>query len=202
MHRESAPARRTARPHLRRGSVLVIALLAGLGVAGLLGVAVAHSFTLEVVKDAKVTSQGGSVKHENIVATAKGAAVYELTGDSKAHPECTNANGCFRFWPPVKVASAHDLSKAPGIGGKLGTWRHDGFLQVTLGGHPLYTFSGDAHKRQAVGEGIVSFGGTWHVVKASGGGSGGGGQMSPSNTTTTTTTTTSPGGCLYPPCPY
>jgi hypothetical protein len=65
----------------------------------------------------------------------------------------------------VKVASARRLSKAPGINGKLGVWRRDGLLQVTLGGHPLYTFAGDSQRDAATGNGIHSFGGTWHVIK-------------------------------------
>lgn len=200
MPRHTGPRRPTTRSHVRRASTLVIALLAGLGVAGLLGVAIAHSFTLQAARHAKVTPRGGSVEHESIVTNSQGFAVYELTGDGKRHAECTNRNGCWKFWPPVKVGSARGLSKAPGVSGKLGTWRRDGFLQVTLGGHPLYRFAPDTHKAVATGEGIVSFGGTWHVVKASGGESGGG-QTSPASTTAPTTTT-GPGGCLYPPCPY
>jgi len=175
--------------------------MTGFSLAAWIGVAVAHSFTLEVAKNAKVTPQGGSPKHESIVTNSKGQAVYWLSGDSQRHPECTRVNGCFGFWPPVEVRSAHGLSKAPGASGKLGTWRRDGFLQVTLGGHPLYTFASDTHRNQAVGEGIKTFGGTWHVVKASASGSTGVGQTSSSGTTTTQPSTTGSGGCLYPPCP-
>jgi predicted lipoprotein with Yx(FWY)xxD motif len=40
------------------------------------------------------------------------------------------------------------------------------FTQATLNGHPLYTFSEDAGmKGSASGEGLHSFGGTWHVSK-------------------------------------
>ena len=36
---------------------------------------------------------------------------------------------------------------------------------MTLNGHPLYTFEGDGDKAGvANGNGIVAFGGTWHVV--------------------------------------
>ena len=64
-------------------------------------------------------------------------------------------------------------------------FKRDGFTQVTLNGHPLYTFEGDGNKAGvANGNGIVAFGGTWHVVVAGsakaakapvGGGGGGGG---------------------------
>ena len=96
----------------------------------------------------------------------KGFAVYWLRGDSKSHPECTKANDCFKFWPPVTAKSAKALSKAPGISGKLKSWKRDGFTQAVLGGHPIYTFAPDTKKDDATGEGVVAFGGTWHVVTA------------------------------------
>jgi predicted lipoprotein with Yx(FWY)xxD motif len=175
---------------MTRGKALgtLIAAVAGFGVAGLLGVAVAKTFTLGVGKNVMVGS-----KQENVV-TSGGFAVYDLTGDTKQHPECTTANSCFMFWPPVKVSSAKHLSKAPGVSGKLGVWHRNGFNQVTLNGHPLYRYSGDSRKGTASGEGIKSFGGTWHVIKASG--STGSGGTTSSGTTSTTTTSS----CLYPPC--
>ena len=134
--------------------------------AVLAGPTVARMFTLNVATHAPVTNQSHKTVHESIVVDSAAKAVYSLSGDSKSHPECRKANHCFRFWPPVKVASARRLSKAPGVPGKLGTWKRDGFIQVTLGGHPLYTFAGDKMKRHATGQGIKAFGGTWSVAKA------------------------------------
>ena len=131
-----------------------------------------------------------------IVVNARGFAVYDLTGDSKRHPKCTKANGCFKFWAPVTVSSSRKLSKAPGINGKLGAWHRNGFLQVTLGGHPVYRFALDTKTHAATGEGISSFHGTWHVIKASSPASG----VGTTTSTTTTTGTTTTGPCLYPPC--
>jgi predicted lipoprotein with Yx(FWY)xxD motif len=192
------------RAAIARRSALVIALAAGLGVAWLVGAAIARSFTLEVARHATVTNQAHLTRHESLVVTAGGAAVYALTGDSRRHPKCTKANGCFGFWPPLTVSSSKKLSKAPGISGRLGVWRRDGILQVTLAGHPLYRFAGDSRPRHATGEGIHGFGGTWHAVRPNGSTAGGGsGTMTPgpttSPTTTTTPTTTIPTPCLYPP---
>jgi hypothetical protein len=37
---------------------------------------------------------------------------------------------------------------------------------VTLNGHPVYTFLQDGGRRGvATGDGVVAFGGTWHVFK-------------------------------------
>lgn len=184
------------RPHGAKLAVAVIAATAGFAAAALVGVAVARTFTLQVAKGASVTNQTGTTRTENIVVNPRGLAVYALTGDSKSHPKCTRASGCFSFWPPLKVSSPAQLSKASGIIGRLGVWRRNGFLQVTLAGHPLYRYAGDSQRHHATGEGVVSFGGTWHVEKA--------GATSPSTTTPTTTMTTSTTmtttSCFYPPC--
>jgi predicted lipoprotein with Yx(FWY)xxD motif len=176
----------------RRSAAMLVAAVAGFATAALVGVAIAKTFTLQVAKNAKVTNTIGMTTRKNIVVNSRSHAIYDLTGDSQNHPECTKAKGCFQLWPPITVSSAKQLSKAPGIKGKLGIWHRNGFLQVTLAGHPLYRFAPDTQKNVATGEGIHSFGGTWHVVKASASGTGGG-------TTTMTTTTTTP-SCLYPPC--
>jgi predicted lipoprotein with Yx(FWY)xxD motif len=169
------PARR-----LRRVAILAAALALVL----LAGVALAKSFTLQIAKHASVTNVNtGVIKQEAIVTNSKGFAVYYLTGDSKNNQKCTRANGCWQFWPPV---TARKPTKAAGIKGKLATWQHSGKFQVTLGGHPLYTFTGDMQKRVATYDGAQSFGGTWHVVTpamfkhaanapVNGGGGGGGG---------------------------
>jgi predicted lipoprotein with Yx(FWY)xxD motif len=185
---------------MRRHLILLLAVMAGFSVALAAGIAGAKSFTLHSAKNEMVGS-----KHETVVVNSRGGAVYWLSGDSKSHPECTSQNSCFSFWPPVKVKSAKGLSKAAGIKGKLGTWRRNGFLQLTLGGHPLYTYSGDSGRGTALGDGIKTFGGTWHVIADGSSSPSSGGTTSTG--TTTTTTPTMPGGtttttCAYPPYCY
>jgi predicted lipoprotein with Yx(FWY)xxD motif len=184
-----------ARTHGAKLAAATIAVLAGFAAAALVGVALAKTFTLQVAKNATVTNQLGTTKTENIVVNSHGFAIYMLTGDSKSHPKCTKGDGCFAFWPPLKVSSPKQLSKAPGIKGTLGVWHRDGFFQVTLAGHPLYGYAGDSQRHRATGEGVVGFGGTWHVEKPA---STSGSATTPATTTTMTTTTTTT--CLYPPC--
>ena len=178
-----------------------VAALAVIGATVLAGVALAKTFTLQEAKGAKVTSVNGNTKKENLVVTSRGFAVYDLTGDSARHPECTKANSCFLFWPPATVSSSRHLTAGSGVHGRLGVWRRNGFLQLTLNGHPLYRFATDKHKNTATGEGIQTFGGTWHVIAA--------GSTSHKTTTATHTTTTktstatkttTTSSCLYPPC--
>lgn len=148
-----------------RLAAATIAALTGVATVALVSVALGNTFTLQVAKNAPVTNQAGTTKDENI-AVSHGFAVYTLTGDSRRHPKCTKASSCLAIWPPVTVSSSARLRKAPGIEGKLGVWHRNGFFQLTLGGHPLYRFAPDTRKDRATGEGIHSFGGTWHVVAA------------------------------------
>jgi predicted lipoprotein with Yx(FWY)xxD motif len=183
---------------MRRYLILLFAGVAGFAVALAGGIAGAKSFTLELAKHAKVTNQSGMTKSEEIAVNSGGRAVYWLSGDTATHRKCTSGNGCFSFWPPVKVRSANALSKAPGIKGKLGTFRRNGFIQLTLAGHPLYTFSVDKHRANATGEGVHGFGGIWHAVsEGPAPRSGSGGTTTTTTGTTTGTTTTT---CAYPPC--
>lgn len=197
MHRQP----RLPQFRVRRSAALLTAALAGFAAAALVGIAVAKSFTLRTAGNETVTNTTGSSVHEGVVVNSHGAAVYTLSGDSARHPKCTKASGCFKFWPPAKVASAKKLSKAPGIKGKLGVLHRDGFTQVTLGGHPLYTFAGDHHKGSATGEGINGFGGIWHVSRTSA--PKGPATSTPPASTSTPTTSTSPSTTTMPyPYPY
>jgi predicted lipoprotein with Yx(FWY)xxD motif len=182
-----------------------LAAASGAAVAVLAGMAVAKSFTLDVAAGANVTNQQHVTTKESIAVNSRGFAVYTLSGETVHHLECTTQQ-CFSFWPPVPAPKGKP-SAQPGIHGKLGTLHRMGFTQLTLNGHPLYNFSLDRTKRNATGEGIVSFGGTWHVVTASGGA--GAGSHSTSGTTstggttsTTTTSTTTTTTCAYPPYCY
>ncbi|HEV7177214.1 MAG TPA: hypothetical protein VGN29_17060 [Solirubrobacteraceae bacterium] len=156
----------------RKGPRLTAALVvAGIALVALAGIAVAKSFTLKVGKNEKVSNiskQGSAVKTESIVVNSKGAALYWLSGDSTRHAKCTDKT-CRTNWPPLTASSAKaKLSAAKGIKGKLGVSHRAGIFQVTLGGHPLYTFIADRSKGNATGDGVVAFGGTWHVIKVAG----------------------------------
>jgi predicted lipoprotein with Yx(FWY)xxD motif len=104
---------------------------------------------------------------ERVAVSSSGRTLYTLSGESTHHLLCKTSE-CFKFWPPVRMTpSTAKLKAGPGLQGHLGTLRRsNGIVQVTLRGKPLYRFSGDSAKGQANGEGIVSFGGTWHAARA------------------------------------
>ncbi len=169
---------------MRRLTIPLIAL-AGFGTAALTGLAIAKSGTTTLIVQKNTKDTMKSNKLENVVATKSGLPLYMLTGDTKKHHECTKANGCFPVWRPYTVSKGTKPTKASGIKGKLSVLKRNGFSQVVLGKHPLYTFLGGSDsKGVATGDGIMSFGGTWHLIldPSSGG--------TPSTMTSATGTTT------------
>jgi predicted lipoprotein with Yx(FWY)xxD motif len=147
----------------RRPWALVFATVAVAALA-VTAFAIAKSPTLGAAT-AKLSGPSG-MRSEPIAVNSRGVAVYELLPETTHHLLCTKANKCFGFWPPVKVGAGSKVTKAAGVAGKLGTFRRNGFTQVTLNGHPLYTFSVDGGKKGvAAGDGVKGFGGTWHVFK-------------------------------------
>ena len=148
-------ARRRAR---RLGGLVALAMLLAGGLSAM-GLAAGGSTTLR--------SASSSRLGERIVVDASGRTVYTLSGETSRHLMCTSSQ-CLRFWPPVTTSAHGKLKAGRGVRGKLGRLSRNGKVQVTLGGRPLYRFSGDSAAGQTHGEGIQSFGGTWHVVKASG----------------------------------
>jgi predicted lipoprotein with Yx(FWY)xxD motif len=100
-----------------------------------------------------------------LLVDAAGKPVYMLTGDTTSHPKCTSA-ACLAAWPPV-TTKAMKLKAGKGVKGRLGVWHHGKVSQVTLNGHPLYTFAADS-VGTATGEGIKAFGGTWELFNANG----------------------------------
>ena len=136
-----------------------------------------------------VSSAANSKLGEQVAVNAQGRTLYALSPETSKHLLCKSKE-CLAFWPPLTVPSTKTRLKAgPGVKGHLGILhRTGGILQVTLRGVPLYRFSLDQAKGEANGEGVESFGGTWHAVTAASPSS----ASTPGTTTTPTTTTTSP----------
>lgn len=151
------PERRTSRPlrsvpaALLGAAVLVVAL----------GASALGASTVTV------RSSANSKLGETVVINPAGRTLYSLSGENAHHLKCKSSE-CSRFWPPLTVPSRTTrLKAASGVQGALGLIRRpNGSEQVTLRGKPLYRYSGDHAAGQATGEGIQSFGGTWHAVTA------------------------------------
>jgi predicted lipoprotein with Yx(FWY)xxD motif len=94
-----------------------------------------------------------------------GLTLYTLSSDPANGSSCIGQ--CATFWPPLIVAQGGTVTAGAGVNGTFATFsRADGWTQVSRNGRALYFFSGDAAPGDTNGEGIVSFGGTWHVARS------------------------------------
>ncbi|MFI4991777.1 MAG: hypothetical protein ACHQHO_12805 [Solirubrobacterales bacterium] len=144
-----------------------------------------------------LSSNASSMLGKPVVVNPQGRTLYHLSPETSKHLLCKSKE-CLGNWPPLTVKTAKTKLKAgSGVKGKLGVFRRsNGTFQVTLNGLPLYRYGGDSAKGDVNGEGIESFGGTWHAVKASSSSS------TTTTPTTTTGTTTTPTTTSPEPAPY
>jgi len=101
-----------------------------------------------------------------ILVDGGGRTLYEFANDTNGTSACTGQ--CAANWPPVPAPSPMPASE-PGVTGQLGViTRDDGTSQLTVAGHPLYTFAGDTAPGQTNGQGKTLDGGLWTVASAAG----------------------------------
>jgi predicted lipoprotein with Yx(FWY)xxD motif len=130
------------------------------------GASTARPASAAVIKVSKVQVQSGtSNKSHKVLVTSSGMPIYLLTGDTKSHPKCTGSQ-CLSAWPAV-TSKSKKPTLGKGVTGKVAIWHHNGINQLTLNGHPLYTYAADS-AGSASGQGLKSFGGTWWLMTASG----------------------------------
>lgn len=147
----------------------ILALTASLALAACGGTPAAttptpSSASAVTIKTASVTGLG------TILVNSQGRTLYMLSSESDGHLTCTNANSCTRYWFEVNLPSGTKSASA-GSGAQsalLGTETGATGTVVTYNGWPLYTYSGDTAAKQANGEGLKSYGGTWYVLGATG----------------------------------
>ncbi|MFI7601320.1 hypothetical protein [Actinoplanes sp. NPDC049681] len=90
------------------------------------------------------------------------AALYRNDGDSAKPPRSTCDASCARTWPPVTVEDGGKVFLAGVDPAEVGAIRRaDGDVQVTVGGWPLYRFSGDSQPGDLNGQ---SQDRTWYAV--------------------------------------
>jgi predicted lipoprotein with Yx(FWY)xxD motif len=115
----------------------------------------------------------GSISSIGTVLTDQsGLTVYEAQQEAGGKIMCTGS--CLSFWSPVTVDKGVTPHGASSVTGKLGTIKRpdNGAIQLTVNGHPLYTFRQDSGPGSATGNDFRdSFGGqhfTWHALTAAG----------------------------------
>jgi predicted lipoprotein with Yx(FWY)xxD motif len=101
-----------------------------------------------------------------IIVNSRGLTLYDFHKDRGTKSACYRS--CASVWPPLRTrGTPHATGGAKAS--ELGTTRRaDGTTQVTYHGHPLYTYVADTRAGEAKGNGITSFGGSWHALRPSG----------------------------------
>jgi len=111
--------------------------------------------------DVKVAKTGlGSV-----LTDKSGRTLYLLTSD-RTSLACTG--GCLTIWAPLMLAHGATPQAGAGVTGALGTVSRGSAKQITISGHPLYTYTADTGAGQTNGQNVRSYGGVWWVVSGSG----------------------------------
>ena len=127
----------------------------------------ASSYTVTPTTATGVTLSTERSPAGRILATPAGRTLYDFTPDTPTSSACTTGL-CVRLWPPLIATGPPKV--ASGLRASLvGTVRRpDGQLQVTYGGHPLYTWIGDTAPGMITGQAILNVGGYWYVVSPDG----------------------------------
>jgi predicted lipoprotein with Yx(FWY)xxD motif len=101
-----------------------------------------------------------------VVADTEGFTLYRFDGDTASPPAATCVDGCAAAWPPVVVDPEGALNLEGVERSAVGmVQRPDGTVQLTLGGWPVYRYSGDASPGTTEGQGVD---GRWFAVTPDG----------------------------------
>jgi predicted lipoprotein with Yx(FWY)xxD motif len=101
-----------------------------------------------------------------ILVDSRGRTVYDFANDKAGTPTCNGS--CAAIWMPV-AAPATPPASLPGVPARLGSVnRSDGTQQLTVAGHPVYTYAGDSAAGQTNGQGLTLNGGLWTVLSPAG----------------------------------
>lgn len=103
-----------------------------------------------------------------ILVDGEGQTLYDFHKDRHTNYVGTSSacyGACAESWPPL-LTGGEPEAEGGVIETKLGTLkRSDGTLQVTIYGHPLYTYGGDKEPGEAGGNGLTAFGGKWSALQ-------------------------------------
>ncbi len=102
-----------------------------------------------------------------ILATGGGNTLYDFVPDTPTHSACVG-DPCVLQWPPLIEQGPVRVGKGvdPSLVGTVR--RPGGSIQLSYGGHPLYTYNLDVTPGMVTGQGFNQDGGLWYVVGASG----------------------------------
>jgi predicted lipoprotein with Yx(FWY)xxD motif len=113
-----------------------------------------------------ILSANSTAKFGTVVVDGQGYTLYRFDKDTTKPPASNCADECAAKWPPVLATPGTPLTVEGVAQEAVGTInRPDGSVQLTLGGWPVYRYSGDAQPGAVTGQGV---GGTWAAVTPDG----------------------------------
>ena len=101
-----------------------------------------------------------------ILVDGNGKTLYLFEADTSTQSTCSG--GCAQAWPPLTTNGTANAAGGASASLLGTTARTDGTTQVTFGGHPLYSFSGDTKPGDTNGEGSTAFGAGWDMLTPTG----------------------------------
>jgi len=114
-----------------------------------------------------ILTANSTAKLGTVVVDGQGYTLYRFDKDSAKPPTSNCAGECAQQWPPVLATPGTPLTVEGVEQEAVGTInRSDGTIQLTLGGWPVYRFSGDPQPGATSGQG--NGGGEWAAVTPEG----------------------------------
>lgn len=166
---------RRRRPIVRVGLRLPgVAALALAAAGGLALSACDNGAGVTTISVTPTTTKGVTLSTEQspvgpILTTGTGYTLYDFAPDTPTSSACVSTT-CVFLWPPLVLPSDQAPTVAKGLRQSLvgEIKRPDGAVQVTYGGHPLYTWNQDTKPGVVTGQAIDNAGGYWYVVAPDG----------------------------------
>ena len=165
-------------PPLSRLPVLAVAATAVLGLSACSGgttdgyggapAPAATAATAAATPDVgTILSANSTDKLGTVVVDGQGYTLYRFDNDTTKPPSSNCSGECAQKWPPVLATPGSPLTVEGVPQEAVGTInRPDGSIQLTLGGWPVYRYSGDTQPGATSGQGLN---GTWAAVRPDGG---------------------------------
>ncbi|HXQ60166.1 MAG TPA: hypothetical protein VN799_08700, partial [Acidimicrobiales bacterium] len=100
----------------------------------------------------------------SVLTNSQGQVLYSFTNSAGASVACSSS--CLAVWPAATVPAGTTTPTGSSGVGTLGITTLNHVRQITVNNLALYTYAGDSAPDVANGNNLVSFGGTWRVVKA------------------------------------
>ena len=146
---------------------LPVLAVAAAATVGLSGCGVGGAAAPAPAEPGTVLSANPTARLGTVVVDGQGFTLYRSDDDTTKPPVSNCSGDCATEWPPVLATPGSPLTVEGVAQEAVGTInRSDGSIQLTLGGWPVYRYSGDAQPGATSGQGV---GGSWAAVTPEGG---------------------------------